>query len=89
MRAVVTVMGTDKTGIIAKTSGLLADNNVNILDITQTILQDIFTMIMMVDIEKCKVGFKELSDKLDELGNEIGVEIRIQHTDIFNSMHRI
>ena len=88
MRAVVTVMGTDKTGIIAKTSGLLADNNVNILDITQTILQDIFTMIMM-DIEKCKVGFKELSDKLDELGNEIGVEIRIQHTDIFNSMHRI
>ena len=56
-------MGTDKTGIIAKTSGLLADNNVNILDITQTILQDIFTMIMMVDIEKCKVGFKELSDK--------------------------
>ena len=79
-------MGTDKTGIIAKTSGLLADNN---LDITQTILQDIFTMIMMVDIEKCKVGFKELSDKLEELGNEIGVEIRIQHTDIFNSMHRI
>ena len=82
-------MGTDKTGIIAKTSGLLADNNVNILDITQTILQDIFAMIMMVDIEKCKVGFKELSDKLAELGNEIGVEIRIQHTDIFNSMHRI
>lgn len=89
MRAVVTVMGTDKTGIIAKTSGLLADNNVNILDITQTILQDIFTMIMIVDIEKCKVGFKELSDMLEGLGKEIGVEIRIQHTDIFNSMHRI
>ena len=89
MRAVVTVMGRDKTGIIAKTSTMLAEYNINILDITQTILQDIFTMIMMVDIEKCKVGFKELSDKLEELGNEIDVEIRIQHTDIFNSMHRI
>lgn len=89
MRAVVTVMGKDRTGIIAKTSTLLADNGVNILDIAQTILQDIFTMTMMVDIEKCSIGFDELAAKLDELGREIGLEIRIQHSDIFNSMHRI
>lgn len=89
MRAVVTVMGKDRTGIIAKTSTLLAENGVNILDIAQTILQDIFTMTMMVDIEKCSIGFDELAAKLDELGRDIGLEIRIQHSDIFNSMHRI
>lgn len=89
MRAVVTVMGKDKTGIIAKTSTLLAENGVNILDIAQTILQDIFTMTMMVDIDNCKIDFDELSAQLDNLGREIGLEIRIQHSDIFNSMHRI
>ena len=89
MRAVVTVMGQDKTGIIAKTSTMLAENNINILDITQTILQDIFTMIMMVDTKNCTIGFDELSRNLETLGSEIGVEIRIQHADIFKSMHRI
>lgn len=89
MRAVVTVMGQDKTGIIGKTGTMLADNNINILDITQTILQDIFTMVMMVDTSKSTIGFDELSKNLENLGREIGVEIRIQHTDIFNSMHRI
>ena len=88
MRAVVTVMGKDKTGIIARTSTLLADDGINILDITQTIIQNIFTMAMLVDIG----GDNEISDlaeKLDALGAELGVEIRIQHEDIFNSMHRI
>ncbi len=89
MRAIVTVMGVDKTGIIAKTSALLAENEVNILDITQTILQDFFTMVMLVDVEKSMVSFKDLSDKLEALGQELGLEIRIQHEDIFNSMHRI
>lgn len=89
MRAVVTVMGEDKTGIIAKTSTLLAEKNVNILDITQTILEGIFTMIMMVDIDNCSVSFDELVSSLENLGKDIGVEIRVQHTDIFNSMHRI
>ena len=89
MRAVGTVMGRDKTGIIAKTSTMLAEYNINILDITQTILQDIFTMIMMVDTKNCTIGFDELSGNLESLGNEIGVEIKIQHADIFNSMHRI
>lgn len=89
MRAIVTVIGVDKTGIIAKTSGLLANNDINILDITQTILQDLFTMVMLVDIDKSKIGFGELSKQLEELGVELGVEIRVQHEDIFKSMHRI
>ena len=89
MRAIVTVIGVDKTGIIAKTSGLLANNDINILDITQTILQDLFTMVMLVDIDKSKIGFGELSKQLEELGAELGVEIRVQHEDIFKSMHRI
>lgn len=89
MKAVVTVMGKDRTGIIAETSTLLAENNVNILDITQTILRDIFTMVMLVDIKNSSVEFKPLSQKLSALGEKLGLEIRIQHEDIFNSMHRI
>ena len=86
MKAVLTVMGIDKTGIIAKTSSLLYENDINILDINQTIMQNIFTMVMLVDVSSTKLDFGELSDKL---GKELGVEIRIQHEDIFNSMHRI
>jgi len=89
MRAVVTVMGNDKPGIIAKTSTLLAENNVNILDITQTIVQNIFTMVMLVDISQSKQEVSVLADSLNTLGADLGVEIRIQHEDIFNSMHRI
>ncbi len=88
MRAVVTVMGQDKTGIIAKTSTLLADNQINILDITQTIIQNIFTMVMLVDIGTNN-EIADIAAKLETLGAELGVEIRIQHEDIFNSMHRI
>ncbi len=89
MRAVITVVGQDKIGIIAEVSRVLAENHVNILDISQTIMQDMFTMIMLVDIEKANAKFKELSDILDELGNTLGLSIRIQHEDLFNSMHRI
>ena len=89
MRAVVTVMGQDRTGIIAKTSALLAECEINILDITQTIIQNIFTMVMLVDIEKCTIGFSEVAEKLDNLAKDLSLEIRIQHEDIFNSMHRI
>lgn len=89
MNAVLTVMGIDKTGIIAKTSTLLYENNVNILDINQTIMQNIFTMVMLVDVSNSDIEFSALADKLSELGEEMGVEIRIQHEDIFNSMHRI
>lgn len=89
MRAVVTVMGKDRTGIIARTSALLAENEINILDITQTIIQDIFTMVMFVDIEKSVIGFSEIAEQLDKLAKGLSLEIRIQHEDIFNSMHRI
>lgn len=89
MRAVITVVGTDKVGIIYKVSKVLAQNNVNILDISQTIMQDMFTMIMLVNVEKCNVPFSELSSVLDKIGHEIGVSIKIQHEDLFNSMHRI
>jgi len=89
MRAVISVIGTDKVGIIANVSTILAERNVNILDISQTIMQDLFTMIMLVDISGLKTSFAELSDKLEEKGKEMGLSIRIQHEDIFNSMHRI
>ena len=89
MKAIVTVMGKDKPGIIAKVSTCLFENGVNILDINQTIMQDIFTMIMLVDVSGAKVAFSELSDSLETLGNSMGLSIRIQHEDLFHSMHRI
>ncbi|MBQ3054078.1 MAG: ACT domain-containing protein [Clostridia bacterium] len=89
MKAIVTVMGEDKVGIIAKVSTLLAESKINILDISQTIMQDIFTMIMLVDTDKSEKSIGEISDMLNELGKEIGIDIKIQHEGIFNSMHRI
>lgn len=89
MRAVITVLGKDRVGIIAGVSNILADTNVNILDITQTIMQDVFTMITLVDISKCSISFEELSERLENKGIELGLRIQIQHEDIFNSMHRI
>lgn len=89
MKAVVTVLGSDKVGIIAKVSTLLAEYNVNVLDITQTIMQNIFTMIMLVDVNDCTVPFSELVDVLDNAGKEIGVDIKTQHEDIFKSMQEI
>jgi ACT domain-containing protein len=89
MRAVITVIGKDKVGIIAGVSTILAEKGVNILDISQTIMGGFFTMVMMVDTEKITESFSELADQLQEKGNQMGVEIRIQHEDIFNSMHRI
>ncbi len=89
MKAVVTVMGIDKTGIIAGVSACLSENNVNILDINQTIMQNIFTMVMLVDTEKSKSDYASLCKSLEKVGEEIGVEIRMQREDIFHSMHRI
>lgn len=89
MRAVITVFGKDRVGIIAGVSNILADSNVNILDITQTIMQDVFTMITLVDISGCNIPFDILSEKLDKKGVDLGLKIQIQHEDIFNSMHRI
>ena len=89
MKAVITVMGKDTTGIIAKVSNALFEVNVNILDISQTIMSGMFTMIMMTDISGCSVEFSTLFDKLSLVGEEFGMQIVIQHEDIFNSMHKI
>lgn len=87
MNAVVTVMGIDRTGIIAKVSGCLYRHNVNILDINQTIMKNIFTMVMLVDLEGANAA--EVTNELDAVGKEIGVDIRLQNEEIFKSMHRI
>lgn len=89
MKAVITVVGKDKVGIIYEVSRVLAEKNVNILDISQTIMQGMFTMIMLVNIEKSSMTFSALSETLDKTGEKIGVSIKIQHEDLFNSMHRI
>ena len=87
MKAVVTVVGKDKVGIIARVSGVLCENEINILDISQTIMQDMFTMIMLVDMGGKKVS--EMSEKLDALAKEVGLSIHIQSEELFSSMHRI
>ena len=90
MRAVITVLGYDKVGIIAKVSAYLAENNINILDISQTIMQkDIFTMIMLTDISGSEVKFQKAVEDLANMGEDLGLEIRMQHEEIFNSMHEI
>ena len=89
MRAIVTVIGKDQVGIIANVCSILAAHDVNILDISQTVLQEYFTMIMLVDISKCPVAFGELSSILHQHGVEQGYSFRIQREDIFEAMHRI
>lgn len=89
MRAVITVIGNDKSGIIAAVSGALAEKKVNILDISQTIMEGIFTMIMLVDTGEMTVSFKQLRNLLTELGTQIEMSINMQHEDVFQSMHRI
>ena len=88
-RAIVTVIGKDRVGIIARVSNELSSQNINIVDISQTVMQDYFTMIMMVEIPDSGISFDEISRKLDELGQEMGLSIRIQREDIFEAMHRI
>ena len=89
MKAIVTVIGKDKPGIIAGVCTLFAESQVNILDISQTVMQDFFTMSMLVDLTKSSVSFTELADALDAKGEAMGVNIRIQREDIFDLMHRI
>ena len=86
---VVTVVGVDKVGIVAKVSGLLARHNVNIIDISQTIMGDLFTMIMLVDLEKADLSLETLSKRLEALSKRIGIQIIVQHERIFRFMHRI
>jgi len=86
---VVTVIGIDRTGIVASISSILAENNVNIEDISQTILDKYFTMIMLVDIAHSKVSLEELQKHLSTKGAEMNLEVKIQHENVFKAMHRI
>ncbi len=89
MKAIVTVVGKDKTGIIAKVSAALYENNVNIEDISQTIMQDMFTMIMLVEFRSAEVSIQDITNKLNEVADEMGMSIHVQREEIFTSMHRI
>lgn len=89
MKGIITVVGKDRVGIIAKTCTVLSENDVNILDISQTILQGYFNMMMIVDISNPKVAFNELVDRLVAVGKELEVDIKLQHENIFDCMHRI
>ena len=89
MRAVVTVTGKDKKGIIAKVSAFLAERSANIEDISQTILNESFAMIMIVDVSSSKEELSSLAKECSELGKRIGMSIYMQHEDIFNAMHTI
>ncbi len=88
-RIIITVLGHDQVGIIAMVSNILADNGINILDISQTILQGFFTMVMVVDFSHSKIDVKELREILGGKGQEIGLQVTVQHEDLFKYMHRI
>lgn len=88
-KAIITVVGKDQVGIIAKVCTYLAETHINILDISQTILQGYFNMMMIVDTSQAQGKFANLADELEALGDTIGVNIKLQHEDIFNKMHRI
>lgn len=89
MKAVITVIGKDMVGILAKVSAICADKGVNVIEVTQSIMQDMFAMIMMVDISASTVPFSTLNDEFEVLGEKLGLKIHVMHEDIFNSMHRI
>ena len=88
-KAIITVVGKDKVGIIYGVTKILSECSINILDISQTILKDMFTMMMIVDIENATGSFEEISLRLENEGKELGVDIKIQLESIFESMHRI
>ncbi len=89
MKAVITVIGKDAVGILAKVSAICAENNANVIEVTQSVLQDMFAMIMLVDITAISSDFVELQDSLTALGDSLGLKIHTMHEDIFNTMHRI
>ena len=89
MKAIVTVVGKDQVGIIAAVCIKLADYNVNVLDISQTVMQGYFTMMMVVDVTECSVPLAELCTDMEEMGKEKNLSIRVQREDIFEAMHRI
>lgn len=89
MRTIISVIGKDAVGIIAKVSTVCAQKQVNIIDITQSVLQDVFTMVMLTDITEMNCPFNEFKDELQAIGRDCGLDVRVMHEDVFNSMHRI
>lgn len=89
MKAVISVIGKDAVGILAKVSAICADCNANVTEVTQSVLQDVFAMVMLVDISGLSIPLAELSDKMSALGKSLGLSIYVMHEDIFNSMHHI
>lgn len=88
-RAIITVVGKDTVGIIAKVCSYLADSQINILDISQTIVQEYFNMMMIVDMTRCNKAFDKVASELGNIGGELGVQVKCQLEDIFDKMHRI
>lgn len=88
-RTIITVIGKDRVGIIARVCTFLAENDINILDINQSIVQGFFNMMMIVDAQKATKDFSVLVEEIEKVGDELGVKIKMQHEDIFNIMHRI
>ena len=90
MRAMLTVAGKDRTGVIARISNTLSSHNVNIVDVRQNIMGgDLFAMIMLVELESCDISFPALTSKLEADGVDLGMKVHLMHEDIFNAMHRI
>lgn len=89
MRAFITVLGRDTVGILSKVSAACAEENISISEVTQSVLQEMFVMIMLVDMDSAKKSISEMQKKFDKLGEDMGLKIHIMHEDIFNSMHRI
>ncbi|MBP3939016.1 MAG: ACT domain-containing protein [Clostridia bacterium] len=88
-RTIITVIGKDRVGIISRICTYLAENNINILDINQSIVQGFFNMMMIVDAQETTKDFSVLVEEIEKVGDELGVKIKMQHEDIFNIMHRI
>jgi len=89
MRAVVAVIGKDTVGILAKVSGICAEHKANVMDVTQTIMQDLFAMTMLIEISELTIDYIDFAEKLKKTGEGMGLQIHVMHEDIFNSMHKI
>ena len=89
MRAVVTVIGKDTVGILTKVSGICTEYNANVIEVTQSVLQEMFAMIMLVDISRLNNNFTELVTRMNSLGEELGLQIHTMHEEIFNTMHSV
>lgn len=89
MKAVITVVGKDMVGILAKVSGECAKFNANVIEVTQSVLQNMFAMVMLVDITSLSTEMADFSNQMDKMGKELGLSVHVMHEDIFDSMHRI